>query len=94
MDHLFNDGVADVSFVNGLVRIDFFRFAQGTETEGDQKRPRRELDHRLVLSPEAFVPVQSAMAQMTKRLVDRGVLKPRTDEAKGKADKKKPAAKK
>ncbi|MBM3504413.1 MAG: hypothetical protein FJX65_11125 [Alphaproteobacteria bacterium] len=86
MDHVFSDGVADTSFVNGLIRIDFFRFSQGSEGEGDKKRPRREFSHRLVLSRDAYLQMQQAMAQMTQRLIDRGIMK-RNDPAAKKAEK-------
>ena len=87
MDHQYSDGVADISFVNGLVRVDFFRFAQGTDGEGDQRRPRSELSHRLVPSPGAFIQTQNALAQMTKRLADRGLIRPREAEGDGAAAK-------
>ena len=85
MDHLFSDGIADSSFVNGLIRVDFFRFSQGSEGEGDKKHPLRELAHRLVMSPDAFLQMQQSLAQMTKRLVARGILRQKpAEEEKGK----------
>ena len=88
MDQMYCDGVEEVSITSGIVRVDFYRFASGPK--GTDGRPARELSHRLLLSPEAFVQSFSAFEQVVKQLQDKGLLQ-RRDASKGAGTAQNPA---
>ena len=72
MDQRFCDGVEEVSITSGIVRIDFFHYANGERAKDG--RPPREASHRVLLSPEAFVQTYTALEQVVKQLQDKGLL--------------------
>jgi hypothetical protein len=72
MDQRYCDGVEEVSITSGIVRVDFFHYAAGSR--GKDGRPPRELSHRVLLSPEAFVQAYTALEQVVKQLQEKGLL--------------------
>jgi hypothetical protein len=72
MDQRYCDGVEEVSITSGIVRVDFFHYAAGQR--GKDGRPPREVSHRVLLSPEAFVQAYTALEQVVKQLQDKGLL--------------------
>jgi len=72
MDQRYCDGVEEVSITSGIVRVDFFHYAAGTR--GKDGRPPREVSHRVLLSPEAFVQAFTALEQVVKQLQEKGLL--------------------
>jgi hypothetical protein len=72
MDQRYCDGVEEVSITSGIVRVDFFHYAAGERAKDG--RPPRELSHRVLLSPEAFVQAFTALEQVVKQLQEKGLL--------------------
>lgn len=70
---LFADGVGEISLVGGMVRIDWVSLSA---TEKDASgQPALEVRQRMVLPPEGFLRVFSAMEDLVKQLVDAGVIR-------------------
>ena len=81
MDQRYCDGVEEVSITSGIVRVDFFHYAAGAR--GKDGRPPRELSHRVLLSPEAFVQAYTALEQVVKQLQEKGLLQRKNGGAAG-----------
>lgn len=77
MDQRFCDGVEEVSVVSGVVRVDFFNYTTGPKDKNG--RPARELSHRLLLSPDAFLQTYGVLDEVRKQLEQKGVIKRRED---------------
>ncbi|MBL4615787.1 MAG: hypothetical protein JKY27_13065 [Magnetovibrio sp.] len=78
MDSTFCDGVMDISITGGVVRVDFFDYVNG---ENDSNgNPPRQHNHRILLTPEAFLQTYTAFDQVINQLVEKGLLT-RRDEA-------------
>ena len=77
MDQRFCDGVEEVSVVSGVVRVDFFNYTSGPKDKNG--RPARELSHRLLLSPDAFLQTYGVLDEVRKQLEQKGVIKRRED---------------
>lgn len=68
----FIDGVAQIGFGAGMVRIDLGSLSA---TKVDEKgEPLLEPRERLVMRPEAFLQMMTAFDHMVKRLVEAKVL--------------------
>lgn len=81
MEQKYCDGVEEISITSGIVRVDFYHYTAGAKDKDG--RPPRELSHRVLLSPEAFVQTFTAFEQVVKQLQDKGLLQ-RRDAAGGK----------
>ena len=77
MEQRFCDGVEEVSVVAGVVRVDFFTYTTGPKDKNG--RPARELSHRLLLSPDAFLQTYGVLDEVRKQLEQKGVIKRRED---------------
>jgi len=72
MDSTFCDGVMDISITGGVVRVDFFNYTNGErDTNGT---PPRQHNHRVLLTPEAFLQTYTAFDQVINQLVEKGLL--------------------
>ena len=67
------DGVAQIHFVNGMVRIDLAR----VEPKEGQEQPEQRTVERLILNPQGFLSAMNAMQQLANKLVEAGVLQRR-----------------
>lgn len=72
MDQKYCDGVEEISITSGIVRVDLYHYTAGPKDK--EGRPARELSHRVLLSPEAFVQTYTAFEQVVKQLQDKGLL--------------------
>lgn len=77
MEQRFCDGVEEVSVVSGVVRVDFFNYTSGPKDKNG--RPARELSHRLLLSPDAFLQTYGVLDEVRKQLEQKGMIKRRED---------------
>ncbi len=75
MDQKYCDGVEEITITSGIVRIDYFHYTTGPKDKNG--RPPRELSHRVVLSPEAFVQSFTALEQVIKQLQGKGLIQRR-----------------
>ena len=74
---IFADGFSNISFVNGMVRIDLASTPPGEIS--DSSPPKAEVHHRIVLTPRAFLQSMGMMQDLMRKLVDAGVVR-RTDQ--------------
>ncbi len=82
MEQKYCDGVEEISITSGIVRVDLYHYTAGEKDKDG--RPPRELSHRVLLSPEAFVQTFTAFEQVVKQLQEKGLLQ-RRDGAQGAA---------
>jgi hypothetical protein len=75
---IYADGFSNISFVNGMVRIDLASTPPGAATGGTPAPA--EVHHRVVLTPRAFLQSMGMMQDLMHKLVDAGVVR-RTDQA-------------
>jgi len=75
MEQKYCDGVEEISITSGVVRVDFYNYTAGAKDKDG--RPPRELSHRVLLSPEAFVQTFTAFEQVVKQLQEKGLLQRR-----------------
>lgn len=75
MEQKYCDGIEEISITSGIVRVDFYHYTAGTKDKDG--RPPRELSHRVLLSPEAFVQTYTAFEQVVKQLQEKGLLQRR-----------------
>jgi len=75
MEQKYCDGVEEISITSGIVRVDFYNYTAGAKDKDG--RPPRELSHRVLLSPEAFVQTFTAFEQVVKQLQEKGLLQRR-----------------
>ncbi|CCQ73521.1 hypothetical protein [Magnetospira sp. QH-2] len=73
-DQVFFDGIEDVYFVGGMIRIDFFCYSP-SERDSDG-RPAPAFKQQLVLSPKAFAQSFAMQERMMRTLAERGVVTP------------------
>lgn len=81
MDQKYCDGVEEISITSGIVRVDLYHYTAGPKDKDG--RPARELSHRVLLSPEAFVQTYTAFEQVVKQLQEKGLLQRRDGAAAG-----------
>jgi hypothetical protein len=68
---LFTDGISNINFSNGMVRIDLVSLRQSA----DGKNATTETVQRLILPPDGFLQAFGSMQQFVQKMVDAGVLK-------------------
>lgn len=67
------DGIAQIHFVNGMVRIDLAR----AEPQEGRDKPELQIFERVILSPQGFLNSLAIMQQLADKLADNGVLQRR-----------------
>ncbi len=70
------DGVSQIHFVNGMVRIDLARIEPKVEPE----KPGQVTFERLLFNPQGFLSTFSAMQQLVDKLIEAGVLQRKENE--------------
>ena len=70
VQQIYTDGVTNVTFTGGMVRIDLSSLAAGP-TNG--KEPPMEIQERVVLTPQAFLRSMRVLEDLMKKMVDAGV---------------------
>ena len=68
-DTMYVDGVSQIHFLGGMVRMDMFTLKPG---EGQQ--PAQQEAGQIVMTPQGLVSCINAMQQLADRLVTAGVL--------------------
>lgn len=71
---LFADGLFDIGFGNGVVRLDLFSLSATRRDAGGQPLP--ELRQRVIMTLPGFLSALAAMEGMRQRLTQAGVLTP------------------
>ena len=74
---VYADGVFDIGFANGMVRVDLFSLS-ATERD-DEGRPTREVRQRVVMNAQGFLDTLGTMQRMAARLQEAGVLRRREE---------------
>lgn len=74
MKEFFADGVAEVGYGAGAVRIDFYTLGRGKDAQGN---PTKELTQRVVMTPQGFIEAWGSMQGMADKLTEIGILKKR-----------------
>lgn len=67
---IFADGIAEVGFAAGAVRIDLYSLAQET----GQNKPERVVTERIIMTPQGLIESLAALEGMANKLVEIGVL--------------------
>ena len=70
---IYADGFSNISFVNGMVRIDLATTPPGKA--GSTAVPAAEVHHRIVLTPRAFLQSMGMMQDLMRKLVEAGVVR-------------------
>lgn len=78
---LYADGILDIGFGNGMVRVDLFSLSPVRKDENGQPLPA--LRQRVVMSLHGFLSSLAAMDGMRQRLEEAGVLVPNGGPAQG-----------
>lgn len=73
---IFADGVGEVGFGGGMVRIDLVSLSV-TDNDADGN-PKREVRQRLVMTPQGFLETYASMQGMLEKLVELGVVQPQS----------------
>ena len=81
----YSDGVSNIHFANGMVRLDFVTF----QPTGDGKAPVSEISQRVIMPPQGFLGAFNSMQQLIDKLVEAGVLQKNENAGKPAADAKK-----
>ena len=69
---IYADGVENISVVDGIVRVDYFRYSPfQSDAEG---KPAREFARRVLMSPQSFLRTYNAMNRIVEQLENRGVI--------------------
>lgn len=71
---IFTDGFSNVTFRNGMVRIDLGSLPTG-EGDGESQQAALEAHHRLVITPQGFLSGLAMMQDLARRLADAGVIR-------------------
>ncbi len=74
---IYADGFSNITFVNGMVRIDLASTGPGPAQGGSA--PPAEVHHRIILTPRAFLQSMGMMQDLMNKLVDAGIVR-RTDQ--------------
>ena len=70
---IFADGFSNISFINGMVRIDLASNTSGPGEAGGA--PPAEVHHRVVLTPRAFLQSMHMMQDLMNKLIEAGVVR-------------------
>lgn len=71
-EQIFADGVAEVGFGGGAIRVDLYTLSQDKRDENGN--PQRELINRIVMTPQGFIEAVASLQGMAEKLVELGVL--------------------
>ena len=63
------DGIQQVHFIGGMVRMDMFQLTPGQHAE-----PVQETAGQLIMTPQGFISALGAMQQLAEKLVEAGIL--------------------
>lgn len=66
----YSDGVSNIHFANGMVRLDFVTF----QPTGDGNAPVSEISQRVIMPPQGFLELLNSAQQLTEKLTAAGVL--------------------
>jgi len=75
---IYADGFSNITFANGMVRIDLASTPPGPVEGGNP--PAAEVHHRIILTPRAFLQSMGMMQDLMNKLIAAGVVR-RTDQA-------------
>lgn len=75
---LFADGILEIGFANGTVRVDLFSFSASQRDQDGN--PIKEFRQRIVMPPQGFLESFGAMQEMFRRLQKAGVIRQREDQ--------------
>lgn len=75
MNSLFADGIKNVIFTNGIVKIEF-----GVTTAGDNDQPDTSTAFYVTLPLSGLMQSQMQLTKMIDSLVEKGVLRKKDDE--------------
>jgi len=67
---LFSDGIGEIGFGGGALRIDFFSM----EPAGEGSQPGRKPCVRIVMTPQGFINAYAAMQGMIEKMREMGIL--------------------
>ena len=67
---IFSDGVGQVHFAGGMIRIDFVTL----QPEENGQQPVSQTAFRLVIPPQGFLAAFNSMRQLLDKLVEAGVM--------------------
>lgn len=73
---IFSDGIMNMGFGQGALRIDLGRLGDSPQ-KGE--KPELEFVQRIVMTPDGFAQTVAAMNAMAKQLAEAGILKVRDD---------------
>ena len=76
---IYADGFSNITFVNGMVRIDLASTPPGPTQGGSA--PAAEVHHRIILTPRAFLQSMGMMQDLMNKLMEAGIVR-RTDQEK------------
>ena len=63
------DGIQQVHFIGGMVRMDMYQLVPQANAE-----PSQEGVGQLIMTPQGFISALGAMQQLAERLVEAGIL--------------------
>ncbi|MCA8927196.1 MAG: hypothetical protein KDC18_03950 [Alphaproteobacteria bacterium] len=75
---IYADGISNITFVNGMVRIDLASTPPVPAQGG--AAPTAEVHHRIIVTPRAFLQSMGMMQDLLNKLVEAGVVR-RTDQS-------------
>lgn len=72
----YSDGVGQVHFLGGMLRLDLVSFKPGEKTDGDDKAANAKpvVVERVVMSPNAFLATFDSFVNMIEKLKQAGVI--------------------
>ena len=70
-EEFYGDGMPQIHFAGGLVRMDFATF----QPDPGGKEPKPEKNFRLVMNMQSFLSTFDTMQKLAERMVEIGVLK-------------------
>ena len=71
MNEIFVDGVAQIHYVGGMIRIDFVT-AQ-PNGDGNTEQIETKVCERVIMTPQGFINMLGTMTQLSEQLVEGGV---------------------
>jgi ribosomal protein S19E (S16A) len=74
----FVDGIETISFIEGMVHLEWFNYIAGSQKQNDQ-RPDLEITEELIMTPRGFLRAFSAMQKLVKQLEQAGVVRKNED---------------
>ena len=71
---LFTNGVKSISFIEGMIHLEFFNYIPGTQKDGHEQ-PDSEICQEMIMNPQGFIRTFDAMQRLAKQLEDSGVIR-------------------